>query len=75
MRRPWLNHPVRASGRIASVGRASYADLDGNDDRSNSSDEYSDAGDEYDDDEFRPSKKPRGRTTYAQRTYNPSKVS
>lgn len=65
---------VRQSGRIASVSRTSYADLDGNDDGSNSSDEYSDNGGEYEDDEFRPSKKPRGRTTYAQRSFTSTKV-
>lgn len=58
------------------MGRTSYANLDGGEDQPGSSDEYDSNGDEYEDDEFRPSKKARGRASYAQKTsYSNVKVS
>jgi hypothetical protein len=62
-----LQTVVRQSGRIASVGRTSYADLDEGEDEQ-SSDEYSSNGDAYEEEDFRPSKKARGRVTYAQKS-------
>jgi hypothetical protein len=49
------------------VGRTSYADLDGEQEQE-SSDEYSSNGDAYEEEEFRPTKKARGRVTYAQKS-------
>lgn len=70
----WL--VVRASGRIASVGRASYANLDEGEEQAGSSDEYDSNGEEYEEEEFRPTKKARGRASYAQKTtYSAAKVS